>query len=40
MLDANFVLVIFGGYSAYSGDDINKFIWVIRITGKFKYIIF
>jgi len=33
MLDAGFVLVIFGGYSAYSGDDINKFIWMIRIAG-------
>ena len=30
MLDANFVLIIFGGYSGYSGDDINKFIWMIR----------
>ena len=35
MLDADYVLIIFGGYSAYSGDDINKFIWIIRITGKF-----
>lgn len=33
MLDANFVLIIFGGYSGYSGDDINKFIWMIRIAG-------
>ena len=33
MLDAGFVMVIFGGYSAYSGDDINKFIWMIRIAG-------
>lgn len=33
MLDANYVLVIFGGFSAYSGDDINKFIWIIRITS-------
>ena len=33
MLDANYVLVIFGGYSGYSGDDINKFIWMIRISG-------
>ena len=24
MLDANYVLIIFGGYSGYSGDDINK----------------
>jgi dolichyl-diphosphooligosaccharide--protein glycosyltransferase len=33
MLDADYVLVIFGGLSAYSGDDINKFIWIIRITA-------
>jgi len=33
MLDADYVLLIFGGYSAYSGDDINKFIWIIRITA-------
>ena len=30
---SNFVLIIFGGYSGYSGDDINKFIWMIRIAG-------
>jgi dolichyl-diphosphooligosaccharide--protein glycosyltransferase len=33
MLDADYVMVIFGGYSGYSGDDINKFIWIIRITA-------
>lgn len=33
MLDANYVLIIFGGVSGYSGDDINKFLWIIRITG-------
>jgi dolichyl-diphosphooligosaccharide--protein glycosyltransferase len=33
MLDADYILLIFGGYSAYSGDDINKFIWMIRITA-------
>jgi dolichyl-diphosphooligosaccharide--protein glycosyltransferase len=27
------VLVIFGGYSYYSGDDINKFLWMVRIAG-------
>jgi len=32
-LDANYVLVIFGGYSYYSGDDINKFLWMVRIAG-------
>lgn len=34
MLDADYILVIFGGKSAYSGDDINKFLWIIRITGR------
>lgn len=33
-LDANYVLVIFGGVSYYSGDDISKFLWMIRIAGK------
>eukprot|EP00201_Polytomella_parva_P014572 CAMPEP_0175069374 /NCGR_PEP_ID=MMETSP0052_2-20121109/18162_1 /TAXON_ID=51329 ORGANISM="Polytomella parva, Strain SAG 63-3" /NCGR_SAMPLE_ID=MMETSP0052_2 /ASSEMBLY_ACC=CAM_ASM_000194 /LENGTH=505 /DNA_ID=CAMNT_0016336447 /DNA_START=973 /DNA_END=2490 /DNA_ORIENTATION=- len=33
MLDADYVLVIFGGLSAYSGDDINKFLWMVRIGG-------
>jgi dolichyl-diphosphooligosaccharide--protein glycosyltransferase len=32
-LDADFVLVIFGGLSYYSGDDINKFLWMVRIAG-------
>ena len=32
-LDAKYVLVIFGGYSHYSGDDINKFLWMVRIGG-------
>jgi len=30
-LDANYVLVIFGGLSNYSGDDISKFLWMVRI---------
>ena len=33
MLDANYVLVIFGGMSAYSGDDISKFLWMVRIAA-------
>lgn len=33
MLDADYILLIFGGFSAYSGDDVNKFIWIIRITA-------
>lgn len=32
-LDANYVLIIFGGVSYYSGDDISKFLWMIRIAG-------
>ena len=32
-LDANYVLVIFGGMSAYSGDDISKFLWMVRIAA-------
>ena len=32
-LDANYILVIFGGFSYYSGDDISKFLWMIRIGG-------
>ena len=29
--DVDYVLVIFGGVIGYSGDDINKFLWMIRI---------
>ena len=32
-LDVEYVLVIFGGYSYYSGDDISKFLWMVRIAG-------
>lgn len=32
-LDVNYVLVVFGGVSGYSGDDINKFLWMVRIGG-------
>lgn len=32
-LDANYMLVLYGGMSHYSGDDISKFIWMIRIGG-------
>ncbi|XP_060560067.1 dolichyl-diphosphooligosaccharide--protein glycosyltransferase subunit STT3B-like [Ruditapes philippinarum] len=31
-LDVNYVLVIFGGVIGYSGDDINKFLWMVRIA--------
>ena len=32
-LDANYVLVIFGGMTHYSGDDLSKFLWFVRIAG-------
>ena len=32
LLDVNYVLVIFGGVIGYSGDDINKFLWMVRIA--------
>ena len=34
-LGADYVLVIFGGMTNFSGDDISKFIWMVRIAGKF-----
>ncbi|KAG6865644.1 oligosaccharyl transferase stt3 subunit [Blastosporella zonata] len=30
--DVSYILVIFGGLIGYSGDDINKFLWMIRIA--------
>lgn len=32
-LDVNYVLVVFGGVTGYSSDDINKFLWMVRIGG-------
>jgi dolichyl-diphosphooligosaccharide--protein glycosyltransferase len=32
-LDVDYVLVIFGGVTGYSSDDINKFLWPVRIGG-------
>jgi len=32
-LDVDYVLVIFGGYVGYASDDINKFLWMVRIGG-------
>lgn len=32
-LDVNYVLVIFGGLTGYASDDINKFLWMVRIGG-------
>eukprot|EP00042_Codosiga_hollandica_P049025 m.561255 g.561255 ORF g.561255 m.561255 type:complete len:793 (-) comp57795_c1_seq2:195-2573(-) len=31
-LGVDYVLVIFGGVTGYSGDDINKFLWMVRIA--------
>ncbi|GAA99545.1 glycosyltransferase family 66 protein [Mixia osmundae IAM 14324] len=30
--DVDYVLIVFGGLIGYSGDDINKFLWMIRIS--------
>ena len=30
--DVDYVLVMFGGLIGFSGDDINKFLWMIRIA--------
>jgi dolichyl-diphosphooligosaccharide--protein glycosyltransferase len=30
--DVDYVLVVFGGVLGYSGDDINKFLWMVRIA--------
>ena len=30
--DVEYVLIIFGGLIGYSGDDINKFLWMVRIA--------
>lgn len=32
-LDVDYVLVVFGGLVGYSSDDINKFLWMVRIAG-------
>merc|ERR1712203_324142 len=32
-LDVKYVVVIFGGMIGYSSDDINKFLWMVRISG-------
>jgi dolichyl-diphosphooligosaccharide--protein glycosyltransferase len=31
-LGVDYVLVIFGGVLGYSGDDLNKFLWMVRIS--------
>lgn len=30
--DVDYILIIFGGVIGYSGDDINKFLWMVRIS--------
>lgn len=30
--DVSYVLIIFGGVIGYSGDDLNKFLWMVRIS--------
>ena len=32
-LDADYILVIFGGMSHYDGDDLSKFLWFVRIAA-------
>jgi dolichyl-diphosphooligosaccharide--protein glycosyltransferase len=32
-MDVDYVLVIFGGLTGYASDDINKFLWMVRIGG-------
>lgn len=30
--DVSYVLIIFGGLIGYAGDDLNKFLWMVRIS--------
>ena len=30
--DVDYVLVMFGGLIGFSGDDLNKFLWMVRIS--------
>ena len=32
-LDADYVLVVFGGKLHYNGDDLDKFLWFVRIAA-------
>jgi dolichyl-diphosphooligosaccharide--protein glycosyltransferase len=32
-LDVDYALIIFGGLTGYASDDINKFLWMVRIAG-------
>eukprot|EP00461_Guttulinopsis_vulgaris_P002638 UN02639 len=33
LYDIDYILVVFGGRIGYSSDDINKFLWIVRITA-------
>jgi dolichyl-diphosphooligosaccharide--protein glycosyltransferase len=33
VLQIDYLLVVFGGMIGYSSDDINKFLWMVRISG-------
>ena len=38
-MDVDYAFVVFGGVSAYSGDDIGKFMWMPRIaSSEFTHI--
>ena len=32
-LEVDYVMVLFGGRTGFAGDDMNKFLWIIRIAG-------
>lgn len=32
LLSVHYVLIVFGGMIGYAGDDINKFLWMVRIA--------
>jgi dolichyl-diphosphooligosaccharide--protein glycosyltransferase len=32
-LDVEYVFVVFGGFIGYPSDDVNKFLWMVRISG-------
>lgn len=32
LLDVDYVLIVFGGAIGYASDDINKFLWMVRIA--------
>ncbi|KAL4527316.1 hypothetical protein Ndes2526B_g08981 [Nannochloris sp. 'desiccata'] len=32
-LDVEYVFVVFGGFIGYPSDDVNKFLWMVRIAG-------